>query len=143
MLIRGLQNPFVTRSISFQHKYVERSSYLVFVPSAPCCFFSIYLLSPKWLLVKIVVIIKLRISFVPLVRMILVKTMLHFNPLFQLIPSFNQIADWWSSLSGWLRNGFPTLTQRVKRFQIVLLPLLLRLRLGERLCRLQIRTPRC
>ena len=39
MLIRGLQNPFVTRSISFQHKDVERSSYLVFVPSVPCFFF--------------------------------------------------------------------------------------------------------
>ena len=77
MLIRGLQNPFVTRSMSFQHEYVERSFYLVFVLSAPCCFFLFTLLSPKWLLVKIVVIIKLRISFVPLVRMILVKTMLH------------------------------------------------------------------
>ena len=31
MLIRGLQNPFVTRSISFQHEYVERSFYRVFV----------------------------------------------------------------------------------------------------------------
>ena len=39
MLIRGLQNPFVTRSISFQHEYVERSFYLVFVLSAPCCFY--------------------------------------------------------------------------------------------------------
>ena len=39
MLIRGLQNPFVTRSMSFQHEDVERSFYLVFVLSAPCCFY--------------------------------------------------------------------------------------------------------
>ena len=36
MLIRGLQNPFVTRSMSFQHEDVERSFYLVFVLSALC-----------------------------------------------------------------------------------------------------------
>ena len=53
------------------------------------------------------------------------------------------IADSWSSLSGWLRKGFPTLTQRVKRFLIVLLPLLLRLRPGEQLCKRRTRTPRC
>ena len=39
MLIRGLQNPFVTRSMSFQHEYVKRSFYLVFLLSAPCCFY--------------------------------------------------------------------------------------------------------
>ena len=70
MLIRGLQNPFVTRSMSFQHEDVERSFYLVFVLSAPCCFL-FTLCSPKWLLVKIVVTIKLWITFVHLVRMFL------------------------------------------------------------------------
>ena len=39
MLIRGLQNPFVTRTMSFQHEHVERSFYLVFVLSASCCFY--------------------------------------------------------------------------------------------------------
>ena len=38
MLIRGLQNPFVTRSMSFQHEDVEWSFYLVFVLSVPCSF---------------------------------------------------------------------------------------------------------
>ena len=44
MLIRGLQNPFVTRSMSFQHENVERSFYLVFVLSAPCCFYLSFVL---------------------------------------------------------------------------------------------------
>ena len=42
MLIRGLQNPFVTRSMSFQHEDVERNLYLVFVLSDPCSFLFIF-----------------------------------------------------------------------------------------------------
>ena len=42
MLIRGLQNPFVTRSMSFQHEDVERSFYLVFVLYDPCSFLFIF-----------------------------------------------------------------------------------------------------
>ena len=80
MLIRGLQNPFVTRSMSFQHEDVERSFYLVFVLSVPCSFF-IYLLFSKWLLVKLMY---LRNSFVQFsVRMILWRSCCTSTPLFR------------------------------------------------------------
>ena len=99
MLIRGLQNPFVTRSISFQNKDVERSSYLVFVPSVPCCFsylpFVPYVASREdWCY-------HLTENFI---RSSCSNDFIHsycsndscedyvaFNPLFQLIPSFNQL----------------------------------------------------
>ena len=61
MLIRGLQNPFVTRSMSFQHEDVERSFYLVFVLSVPCSFFIYLFLFSKWLLEKLMYV---RNSFV-------------------------------------------------------------------------------
>ena len=44
MLIRGLQNPFVTRSMSFQHEDVERNFYPVFVLSDPCSFYLSFVL---------------------------------------------------------------------------------------------------
>ena len=70
MLIRGLQNLFVTRSYAFSTKMLERNSSLVFVPFRTLLFTYFILLIPMWLLVKTDVIILLRISFVPLVRMI-------------------------------------------------------------------------
>ena len=45
MLIRGLQNPFVTRSYAFSTKMLERSSYLVFVPVCTLLFSYFYFVS--------------------------------------------------------------------------------------------------
>ena len=57
MLIRGLQNLFVTRSYAFSTKMLERNSSLVFVPVRTLLFSYFILLIPMWLLVKIDVII--------------------------------------------------------------------------------------
>ena len=79
MLIRGLQNPFVTCSMSFQHEDVERSFYLVFVLSDPCSFYLSFVLQ-----------VASRRVDVPaeFIRSILcsddiVKIMLHIYPLFR------------------------------------------------------------
>ena len=80
MLIRGLQNPFVTRSMSFQHEDVERSFYLVFVLSDPCSFLFTFSFS-KWLLDKVDVPAELIRSI--LYSNDIVKIMLqHIYPLF-------------------------------------------------------------
>ena len=52
MLIRGLQNLFVTRSYAFSTKMLERNSSLVFVPFRTLLFLLFILLIPMWLLVK-------------------------------------------------------------------------------------------
>ena len=124
MLIRGLQNLFVTRSYAFSTKMLERNSSLVFVPVrtllfllfsfCPLCGFSWRLMSSfnwefhsfllfewfhsfllfEWLLWRLVAIHSIDSAY-----------------------SFCQsIADSWSSLTGWLRKRFPTLTQRWNRF---------------------------
>ena len=52
MLIRGLQNLFVTRSYAFSTKMLERNSSLVFVPFRTLLFYYFIRLIPMWLLVK-------------------------------------------------------------------------------------------